>query len=377
MTITIVLAGFGDVGENKFTPALLHYVGLAKDRDFPIMKRNEPLRLIIIDVDPDKEKAINKIKEEIRKKQLNMDIQFILVKNVLDYEKLIELINNTNVYLGYIAAPNKTHVRYIDFFLRLAKLILVEKPLCDNLSEISNILSKYHEDEFRRVRLVDHYLFKDVIREFLEHYDKYLEPLGEIKKIDFYLLESGLIRLERSWLYNSGMIRDLSSHYFSILFKLYDLGFELLNPKNFRLISVEKARYHDKYIPTHIQNPKETFAVLKFQINKILSTCTIGKGVGIDKKELIIEGENGSIIVNTIKNAIYMKQNTEIEILYQKEVPRYHEYYLLLDDIFHANTDIGLPFHLAIKEVEFMEKTDAYRITKIYEQGQLPFSINI
>ncbi|MHA1675889.1 MAG: Gfo/Idh/MocA family oxidoreductase [Candidatus Njordarchaeales archaeon] len=380
MTIRIVLTGFGDVGKNKFTPALLSLIEESRRKDFRFIKKGDKIELYIIDTDPDKRKEIEILRKSVLEKNLNTEIFFLNYTKYTkkDYlENIKDFFADKRVNLLYIASPNKTHAKYIGLFLRKSDKIFVEKPLVDNLYEIEMIEQKYRPSEFSIVRLSDHYLFKDVYEEFLYNHKKYLDMIGNIRRINFYLIESGIIKRERAWLYYSGMIRDLAVHYFSILFKLYEQGYSVLDPRNFDLLEIKKARYKDKYIPSDINNPKETFALLKFDIKDIESTYIVGKGLNFDRKRMLIKGDEGILVIDSLNNAIYLIRNKEKIVLFETKSRKYHEYWNLMRRIFNDDPTTGLSYNLAKEEVKIMEKTDITEISKVYDAGEIPFGASM
>ncbi|MCD6490800.1 MAG: Gfo/Idh/MocA family oxidoreductase [Candidatus Korarchaeota archaeon] len=377
MTIRIVLTGFGDVGKNKFTPALLSLIDESHRKDFRFIKKGEKIELYIIDTDPNKGKEIDVLRKSVLEKNLNTEIFFFNYTKKDFLGNIKDFFADKRVSLLYIASPNKTHAKYIGLFLRKSDKIFVEKPLVDNLYEIEMIEQKYRPSEFSIVRLSDHYLFKDVYEEFLYNHKKYLNMIGNIREINFYLIESGIIKKERAWLYYSGMIRDLAVHYFSILFKLYEQGYSVLGPQNFDLLEIRKARYKDKYIPSDINNPKETFALLKFDIKNIESTCIVGKGLNFDRKRMVIKGDEGILVIDSSNNAIYLTRNKEKIVLFESKSKKYHEYWNLMRRIFNNDPTTGLSYNLAKEEVKIMEKTDTVEISKVYDTGEIPFGASM
>jgi len=370
---TIVLFGFGDVGKNKFTPALKHYLKLCSNKTFPLINQNEELNYLIVDIDENKRKEADIFQKECENEKIPIKVMFFNFNLEKDRKKFFAILENNKVNLTYIASPNRTHATYIDLLLDKSDIILVEKPLVDYKHEIEAVISRHGLDKLAKVRLIDHYLFKDVIETYFKNLNENLEKIGEIQHVEFFLLESKPIRESRKWLYNSGMIRDLGSHFFSILLKHFELGVKEFDPTKFRLVEVKKAIYEEKYIPSDIENPRETFALISLAINGISARTAIGKGVGIEKKQFIIVGDRGTLILDTLRNEIILKTDAETKILYSKEIFRYHEYYNIMRRIFNLDSNIGLSFKMALKEVEILEKTDQFNIMTRYRLGEIPF----
>lgn len=372
MEIAFILIGYGDVGKNRFTPALKNYLKKRAVIHFSPSSK-EMLNYFIVDIDERKRKEVESLKNECKAENIPIKIDFFNITIRNDLERLLSKLDEYKISLVYIASPNKTHARYIDLFLKKSNRILVEKPLVDNLYELESIERKYNRSDFSIVRLFDHFLFKDSCREFLHNYKRYLSLVGNIKKFYCYLIESDIIRNERAWLYNSGIIRDLAVHFFSILLKLYELGCDVFEPRNFDLKEVKKARYKRKYIPDYIKDPKETFGLLKFNIKNIENICIVGRGLNFNKKEMIIVGEKGTLLMNFLENTIYLIHDGKKDILFEGKSRKHHEYWNLMDRIFNKDPTIGLSYNLAKEEIRLSEKTDTVKISKIYDIGELPF----
>ncbi len=376
METTFVLFGYGDVGKNKFTPALMHYLQLIKRKEkmFPLLANIDILNYLIVDVDESKRKEITYLQEKARREEIPIEVKFFNFNSPKDREEFSSLLAEHRVSLAYIASPNKTHAKYIDLLVDKSELILVEKPLVDHKHEIESIIRKHGTKKLAKVRLIDHYLFKDVTMVYLRELGTFLGRIGGIEEVEFFLLEPNPIRESRKWLYGSGMIRDLGSHFFSIVLKHYELGVNEFDPNKFKITDVKKAVYDRSYIPEDIKNPKETFAIIELEIDGIKGKVSVGKGLDITRKQFILRGSGASLIIDFARNEITLRISNRIEKVYQKDVFRYHEYHNILYGILNLDNKIGLSFDMAVKEVELFEETDKFAISKTYRIGEIPFN---
>ena len=371
MSVRMCLVGYGDVGQRKFTPALLDLVERTKIESFPFMKQGNHLDYMIVDVDPEKKEEVRVLNEEVQKRNLPISISFICPKPAEAIQLLSQCIDEKTLDLVYIASPNRTHARYLDFFLSRAKRVLVEKPLVDHISSLLEVESNHTRAELESMRLIDHYLLKPPIVDFLANYEDYLEQVGLVRRIDMDLIEPGLIRPSRAWLYYSGMIRDLAVHYLSFLLALYERGWALTRPDNIRLLQTLKARYNE--IPPEIQDPVETAARLLFWIGGADGCCTVGKGAGYTRKEFRIHGTEGLLTINTPDGTTTFTTNGETVSLYPKRgADTFKEYEHLMKSIFTDDLSIGLPYHLAKAQSLLMEETDEEECAT-YDVGDFPF----
>ncbi len=371
MTVRVCLVGYGDVGQRKFTPALLAFVEKTKAEDFAFMKQGDHLDLVIIDVDLEKKRKIKALDKKIRRKHLPVSVTFVCPEPEDAIQDLQQCLDDARLDLAYIASPNRTHARYLDFFLARAERVFVEKPLVDHLSSLKDVEAHHAPSVQASMRLIDHYLLKPPIVDFLANYEDYLEHIGLVRRIDMDLIEPGLIRPSRAWLYTSGMIRDLAVHYLSFLFALYERGWDLTNPDNLQLLRTLKARYTET--PPEIQDPAETAARLLFWIGGADGSCTVGKGAGFTRKEFRIHGLDGMLKIDTPTSTITLTAEGQVKALYPKrDTQAYGEYEYLMKSIFTKDEAIGLPYHLAKKQSLLMKETDTEECAT-YDVGEFPF----
>lgn len=367
----VCLVGFGDVGQRKFTPALLDYVERTKAEDFVFMKRGDHLDLTVVDIDPSKGEEIKALNEEIQRRELPASITFLCPEPSDAVQILKQCIGDESIDLAYIASPNKTHAHYLDFFLSCAKQVLVEKPLVDQTSSLKIVENHHTPTKLDSMRLIDHYLLKPPIVHFLSNYEEHLKRIGLLLRIDMDLIEPGLIHPSRAWLYRSGMIRDLAVHYLSFLFALSERGWSHTRPDNIHLLRARKAQYTE--VPPEIHDPVETAAQLLFWIYVANGCCTVGKGAGFTRKEFRIHGNKGILTINTAAGTITLTINGEVESLFPKgKAQALGEYEYLVKCIFSGDVTIGLPYHLAKAQSLLMEQTDSVECTT-YDVGEFPY----
>jgi len=373
LTLKISLVGFGGIGYRKFIPALLSVAEQSALKDYSLIRKGEKIELSIIDVYFHQTK-LEELKQEIEKKNINLEVKFILRKQGNSIKTLQSQIDTKKFDLVYIASPNATHVEYIDFFLLNAHQIYVEKPIVNHLSELEKIEKNHLPDTLMAIQLFDHYLMKPSLNEFINNYTRYQRLIGEIQQINFFLIESNKIKEERSWLHETGMIRDLAVHYLSILFKLNEKGLEISSPANIKVLDVCKARYTEERVD--IVDPKETAAHLKLKIHDLDSTCIVGKGAGFTRKELLIKGTLGTLVIDTVKGIIYLNQSKKSEILFSREVgfQKFIEHWNFLNGIFNSEKNLGLSYSLAKAQINLLEKTDQFMIKTYYKAGEFPFN---
>ena len=76
MTVRLVLAGYGDVGGRKFTPALFSFAEKSARRDYSFVERGERIELLVIDVDPGKAEAVEEVGRRAAERGINLDVSF-------------------------------------------------------------------------------------------------------------------------------------------------------------------------------------------------------------------------------------------------------------------------------------------------------------
>jgi predicted dehydrogenase len=356
------------VGQDKFTPALLQ---LAQMPEFAQKLNSGDLKFWVVDTNPEKLTAIKQLTTQTPSTVSHLRVQPPISARTMP--ELAKQLGDTIFDLVYVASPNETHATYIAFFLDRAKLILVEKPLVDHLATLSDVEKQFNSEALSAVRLVDHYLFKDVLLHFFTHLAQYLRKIGTVNRLAFTLIEAEPIRADRRWLYSTGMIRDLAVHGLSILFKFREAGDLSLDLSALSLVDCQKAQYDA--IPDGVKNPQETAAHLEYRIGDVSFSIIVGKGAGFSRKEFQLVGERGTLAVDTLKSKVTLSQNGGHEYLYSasKPVRAYPEYLNLLKAYFSNQPQLGLSYQKAKTQIQLFEAIDPVKITRRYQVGAFPF----
>ena len=213
---------------------------------------------------------------------------YYLNKNI-DVEIYNEL---SGVDYVFILTPDRFHSEIASSWLgKLASggKIFIEKPLDASLEPAL----KLHEEVEAKGRkeavfAFDHYLAR--IYPLLKH----LIKIGELKKIEFHLLEASKIPMKREKTLYMGMIFDLFCHVLALVYAVVSKDFPCLVTKfpNIILESVKGARYNNCSING------ETFALIEFTVNNVKVNSVVGKCIGdSDDKYMKLWGLNGSIKV--------------------------------------------------------------------------------
>jgi len=221
----------------------------------------------------------------------------------LDLQKPVDLENYKNLSrldVVFIVTPDITHCQVAKNFLGKAKRIFIEKPLDAILRNV-----RFLED-FPKVEKVifgyDHYLAK--FYPFQVKTDQWLREgiIGDLREIEFRLLEPDIVPSHRIKALDRGMIYDFFPHGLSVTvatpspFAYPDLT--LL--KKVQLLKVYVAKYYGCKI-TGTSFVKIDFEI-PYQKRNVFCQAFIGKGVGKEfEKTLRIVGSKREIFVD-IKN---------------------------------------------------------------------------
>ncbi len=366
MGLGFIIVGFGEVGSKRLFPNFLRCVEDHRGKDLSEVYGLSDCKFFVVDVD---DSLRDYLREEYGDLFNEGKISYFNANDSGEMTHLFEEIRKCDRKVVYISTPNKYHVDYIKVFIDKVDLLLVEKPLCDNLEEARKLKTSFKEEELKKIRLVDHYLYKDAIMEFLFNFKKYYSFTGDFKYLRFKLLESGVISPHRSWLYGSGAIRDLLPHFLGILYKLHILYPKILRIDPVIVKDVTKAIYELEKPPNLSYGEKETYVDIKLKIDNYEARVKIGFGVEKDEKKLYIKGKKGEILIDVIENKIVYNDKV---ILYKKKVEKNREYYNISKDIITKNRYIGLPFEYAVRELEIFKQLDKYNISKKYKIGKNP-----
>lgn len=202
--------------------------------------------------------------------------------------------NFSEIDVVFIVTTDITHCRVAKDFLGKAKRIFIEKPL-DAILRNVRILEDFPKVE-KVVFGYDHYLAK--LYPFEIKTDEWLKEgiIGELKKIEFRLLEPGEIPTHRISALDRGMIYDFFPHGLAVMVATPSLFAypDLAILKQVRLHKVLVAKYSGCKIN------EVSFVKIDFEIpDNIFCRAIIGKGVGKEiEKTLRIVGSKREIFVD-------------------------------------------------------------------------------
>lgn len=249
----------------------------------------------------------------------------------------------------FVTAPDKFHCEIAEFWLnRLSKdgKIFIEKPLDASIRSAEKLRNKLRKKD--NVYGFSHYLARS--HPFLKNKDFFLKKIGEIRKIEFYILESSEIHQNRAASLEKGIISDLFCHVLSVL-NAMNVG--TLSLENIRIEEVKTARCAE----APIQN--ETFAWIKFNYGNIEIESAVGKYIGkSDRKFMKIIGSKGLIELNFLKDEFVINSASGNKEYFGKLNPRHVENFL--EKILKGSEPLNAPGVLSFD--------DAFEILLILER---------
>jgi predicted dehydrogenase len=169
-----------------------------------------------------------------------------LNSNLRVYDDAIEMIDSGDVDAVIIATPVATHYRIAAHALRKGKHVLVEKPLCERVTEAEELVELAARGNLSL--LVDHvYLFHEAVRMLKDFMTS--GKLGQVSYFDSLRVNLGLFQPDVNVLW------DLAPHDFSIMDYLLDeepafieaTGYYHINPKLPDIVYVT-AHYRSRMI---------------------------------------------------------------------------------------------------------------------------------
>jgi len=208
----------------------------------------------------------------------------------------------SDIDVVFVVTPDITHSQVTKDFLGKAKRIFIEKPL-DAILRNVRVLEDFPKAK-ETIFGYDHYLAK--FYPFQVKTDQWLKEkiIGELRKIEFRLLEPGRIPPHRIKALDRGMIYDFFPHGLATIIAIPS-PFAYPDPKLLKKVSLQEVLVA-RYIGCKISGV--TFVKINFEIpwkNKIFCEAIIGKGIGKEfEKTLRIIGTEGEIFVN-IPNFYY------------------------------------------------------------------------
>lgn len=258
--------------------------------------------------------------QEMEKLIKTRKVRYLDLNNPADLESYKNL---SEISVVFIVTPDITHCQVAKDFLGTTKRIFIEKPL-DAILRNVRIL-----EDFPKVGKVvfgyDHYLAKSY--PFQVKTDEWLKEgiIGDLREIEFRLLEPDVVPPHRIKALDRGMIYDFFPHGLSVAVATpspFAYPDQVIL-KKVRLLKVLVARYFG------CKTNGISFVKIDFEIpdrgRNIFCQARIGKGVGKEfEKTLRIRGSKGEIFVD-IKNYHYAildekgKKIKEDKLLYDYE----------------------------------------------------------
>lgn len=232
----------------------------------------------------------------------------------------------SDVTYVFIVTPDQYHCQIAEFWLgRLAPegKIFIEKPLdafIQSAFKLRQSLTETNKED--AVFVFSHYLAK--VRPLMEDWNRHLKQIGKVEKIEFRILESSPIPLNRAKTLDKGIIFDLFGHILALSGALIEPN---LTPsksisQRVELRKVKAARYYDCPITG------ETFSWLKFSLDDTQVISLMGKGVAQDDKVMMVYGTNGMIKLDFLIDTYLALDRQGQEISQGKLNPRHVESFL-------------------------------------------------
>jgi len=200
----------------------------------------------------------------------------------------------SNADCVFVVAPDQFHSEIARHWLeRLAPegKIFIEKPLDASLGSALKLKEKIEEKGKEIIFGFDHYLANAHL--FLRNKASYLGEIGEIRKIEFHILEPDGISPEREETLGKGMIFDLFCHILALVYAVVDQNSTCSETrlKSIKLEEVKAARYVGSPISG------ETFAWIKAFVNRDIEVISaVGKCVGTSEDKFMkLYGLEGNI----------------------------------------------------------------------------------
>lgn len=264
-----------------------------------------------------------------------------------------------NVDYVFVATPDRTHCEVAEFWLeRLSQhgKIFIEKPLDASIYRARVLKRKIGERHI--IYGFNHYLARAY--PFLQAKDVYLEKIGQIKKIEFHILESSGIPLNRAKSLEKGVIFDL----FGLALPLIDAILNVkCSPAAVKLEEVKAARYVDAPISG------ETFTWIKSHVGDVEVESVVGACVGIsDDKCMKIHGSKGQIKLDLLADEFFIFDSQGSRKEQENLNPRHVESFL--EEILQGREPLSAPGVLSFDaafEILFILDQAKKRVRKVCE----------
>lgn len=228
----------------------------------------------------------------------------------------------TEVDSVFIVAPDQFHCQIAEFWLpRLTPTgkIFIEKPLDASAQSALRLKERTEKD---KIYAFDHYLAR--AEPFLRDKTRYLARIGNIKRIEFHILEPFGITSNRVEALDKGMIFDLLSHILALVAGVTNSSTTAF----FQRVKLEQVKAA-KYVNCSISG--ESFAWIEFSIDDIPITAAVGKCVATSEDKLMaLYGTTGKIELDFIKDRFFItdSQGTQQGRLNPNHVESFLEFIL-------------------------------------------------
>lgn len=282
----IILIGFkGDCCGRHYNRALIK------------MALQKKIELICVDYGEPKNVLGNPPLKEMTRLIKEKKVQYLDLQNS---EDLKEYKNLSSIDMVFVVTPDITHCKVVQDFLGKARRIFIDKPL-DAILRNVRLLEVFPKIE-KIVFGQDHYLAK--FYPFQVQIDQWLDRgiIGEVKEIEFRLLEPPVISSRRIRALDAGMIYDLFSHGIAVVAAVPS-KWAYPDPEIFKKLRILKVQVA-KYFGCRIKGC--TYAKVEFEIpvrgRNIFCAAKVGKGIGKKPSKILkITGSRGEILVDIDK----------------------------------------------------------------------------
>jgi predicted dehydrogenase len=285
----VVLSGFkGDCCGRNYNKALIK-MALEKKIELTCVDLGKPKNVLGVP-------SLKDMMQMIKSKK----VRYLDLENPRDVKKYIDI---KDIDVALIATPDFLHAKIAQEFLGKAKRIFIDKPLDSILRNVRMIESFSGVDNL--VFCYDHYLSK--FYPFELQTDQWLKQgiIGNVKKIEFRLLEPTVIPRHRISALDAGMVYDLFSHGLAVITAIPNKWAypDLQNLQKLKILEVKVGKYEG----CRIHGCSYSKIIFEVPLGKTFIPCKarVGKGVGKKfEKILEITGSKGKILVD-IENYQY------------------------------------------------------------------------
>ena len=227
-------------------------------------------------------------------------VRYLDLENSADVRKYV---NMRDIDVAFVVTPDFMHAKIAQEFLGRTKRIFIDKPLDSILRNVRMIEFFPKVDDL--VFCYDHYLSK--FYPFELQTDRWLKQgiIGDVRKIEFKLLEPTLIPHHRLSALDAGMIYDLFSHGLAVITAIPN-RWAYPDLENLQKLKIFQVRV-GKYKGCRIHGCSYSKIIFEVPLGKRLIPCEarVGKGVGKKfEKILRVTGSRGKILVD-IENYQY------------------------------------------------------------------------